>query len=671
MPSPPNARNTPLVLLLAWCVVVVYLGLQIVASFVEPSLWWGMHAPGFLPRGVAVVGWVAVFGLASAALAGRLGPAVDLTAWRTDARWLPLAVALAAGLAFWLLRVRHDFLGDAYALTQSLPVSDGSHPRQPLTQWVQRQLFVVLGPVVFQEGMKPDDVARLTVAWGSVLCGVVFTFVARGLGRELHALLPEDDRRVSAGAIALVFALQGWTLLFFGYLENYTFVALVLAAWTWLTVRSLRTGASLVPSVGLFVLAVGLHLSIAAFLPLPLLALGFHAARHRSARTVIAAAAVFGASAIGLHFGLRAIDPGFSLVERIAGVVAVARQDQGGGAGIEYLLSARHLLDWFNAQMLLGPVGTLVALLTALVVLTSSARRRVKALWRDPGALLLLAAGAWTVAAHWSTVEPALGYARDWDLFAPTSVFVGAATLFLVLRFTPRNAQRRVLAVALLLSTWHTGTWVGVNASPPRAAERFARLDLGLGRTEVVLARHHLQRDDETEARRWLRRALEVNPANNNAWAMLARLDDERGDVDRAIRALENARDALPRKPEYHRRLVEILTREGRTAERARALERWLEIEPDAPDRWLALARVRLELEDHDGIPVALERAAAGYEAAFDDRPRAEVAVRAGDCRAGLGHDDRAIAWYRRALELDPQNPTARARLASLGASPR
>jgi cytochrome c-type biogenesis protein CcmH/NrfG len=41
-----------------------------------------------------------------------------------------------------------------------------------------------------------------------------------------------------------------------------------------------------------------------------------------------------------------------------------------------------------------------------------------------------------------------------------------------------------------------------------------------------------------------------------------------------------------------------------------------------------------------------------------------------GEVRRQRGERDKAIAAYRRALELDPQNPEARRRLTELGALP-
>jgi len=666
-PTSTTSGSARVVLLVAWIFLVAYVGLQFVASTFDSTLW-GLHVPGFLPGGVGPIGWVALLVGGTLVVLGRI-PGFER--WTTSAprpRWGAAALAVVVLALLWSLRVRHDLLGDAYALTQSLPVSDGSHPRQPLTQWIQRQLFEWIGPWVYQEGMNPADVARRTVAWGSVLCGVAFVFVARGVGREI---VDAAQSKVSAGVVALVFVLQGWSLLFFGYLENYTFLATVLAAWILFTLRALRTGGGLASSSLLLVTAVGLHLSVAAFTPLLPLVWALHFVRHRAPRPLIEGVVSLVSGIVVLHLGLRAIDPGFSLLPRIADVIAVARQDQGGGAGLEYLLSAQHVVDWFNAQMLLGPVGSFVGLIVLIGIVVTPARHQLRGLLREPGVVVLAAAGLLAGAAHWSTVEPALGYARDWDLFAPTSVFVTAAATLLLLRFSPPVVGPRLMALALLLSLWHTGTWVALNASATWSVERFASLDLGLGRTEVVLARHHLQHGDDATARRWLRKALQVNPSNNNAWAMLADLDAEGGDVDRAIRALENARDARPRKPEYHRRLVELLSREGRNEALARALERWLAVDPAAPDRWLALAQVRLALGDQEGAMEALGRSVEGYETVFAAHPDVEVALRVADGHAGLGNTSEAIVWYRRALDLDPQNPTARARLATLGASPR
>ena len=67
-------------------------------------------------------------------------------------------------------------------------------------------------------------------------------------------------------SLALAFALlvaQGYIQLFFGYVENYTFVLLVLAAYTLAALRALAGRAPLLLPGALLVLALALHLSAA------------------------------------------------------------------------------------------------------------------------------------------------------------------------------------------------------------------------------------------------------------------------------------------------------------------------------------------------------------------------------------------------------------------------
>jgi tetratricopeptide (TPR) repeat protein len=646
----------------AWTVgllVGLYLMLVLQVMCLGPARFvlWGLHVPVFLPLWAAVGGWFLVASLVPWALFGR-SRHVEAIRLPGIPIWL---VAILAGAVFWILRSQQDLLGDAFPLIHSLPTGVDTHPRQPLTMWIQQQFFQLLGPMFDGSGLTPPEIARRTVAVGSVLCGVGFVFVARALAREIAGILPEDRRSAPVGWIGLLLGLQGWTLLFYGYLENYSFVALALAAMLWSVLRALRTGASLVPAVLFFVLAVGLHLSTVALGLVLALAILLHWLRHRGG-----VAAVFSIVALVLGFFLlqlllQSIEPGFAFLPAIERTLAVARQDQGGGAGLLYLTSIYHLNDWFNGQVLLGSVG--VFLLMPLVVIGV-----VGKVWRGlaPGAAVLLAFAGFIAVGHFATAEPALGYARDWDLFAPTVTFVVAAAIFALLRLAPVTVHRRLMIALLVFSIWQTGSWIALNASEARSVERFAHLPLGLGRTEVVLGRYHREKGNREEAMRWYERALRRNPANNTAWSLVSRMHEENGDTDLAVAALERALASRPRKPEYHERLISILIGANRPDDAAAALSRWLEIDPSDPDRWFRLAGLWDLAGNPQQASAALARASRGYQTIWPERSEAVLGVRIGDCEAGLDRVESAGQWYARALEVEPGHAPAHARLAVL-----
>ncbi len=649
----------------AWVLLAIalWLGLEILCLGPLRRVLWGSHIPVYLPRPLILAGWAVVLS-AAVVLARRPAPPARFPARLRALRIVrgsrpltALVTGAAAGLWFWLLRSRQDLLGDAVPLIRDLPHGLAHHPRQPLTQALQQGLYRWLSPLWStggDGGLAPHELAARTVALGSVLCGIAFVFLVRPFARELAAVAApsageeREDGATSAWFAALLLT-QGWTLLFYGYLENYTFVALALAAHATATLAWLRGRLGLWPSALLLATATALHVASVLALPAWLAVVAWRLARTARRGPVLRDLAVGLAFTAALGGWLQHRAGDYSWAGAVGRVLGLAREDQGGGQGLRYLLSLVHLNDWWNEQVLLGPISALALLVALLVwVLRRPTRPRI-------GLVYLWLAGASVAAAHFGISEPALGYARDWDLFAPSAILVTAAALATIGSLLAGPVRPRVLALLLLLSVWHTGTWIALNTSAERSAARFADLPLGLGRTEVVLGNWHLRRGRPQEAERWFRRALLRNPLNNNACALLAALRARAGDFDRASEWMERAVEIRPRKPEYRQRLVALYDEAQRPQDAVEALRDWLRLDPGSAERWWELARREHALGRPEQAREALTRARSLMLDRWQQGTRsAEDALRLGDLAAGVGDLDDARNWYRQARELDP-----------------
>jgi len=141
--------------------------------------WWGLHVYGYLPAvwlwfGLAVV--AASLALLNPAVARRLEPAGQAVVPRP---WLwPAALALVGLVGFWLLRVRHLFLGDASVMVVNVARGEAFHPRAPLSAVIQQQVYR-LGSALVPGGDLPlRGRVREALAVGSVLAGALFLPVA-------------------------------------------------------------------------------------------------------------------------------------------------------------------------------------------------------------------------------------------------------------------------------------------------------------------------------------------------------------------------------------------------------------------------------------------------------------------------------------------------------------
>ena len=135
---------------------------------------------------------------------------------------------------------------------------------------------------------------------------------------------------------------------------------------------------------------------------------------------------------LGLDRVLAAMSPGFSLWKAASGIFATATSDQGGGSGLAYIFSGVHLRDLLDEQYLIGPLG---AVFFVPAVFHSFNRLR-----RDFSAAFLALTGLVVLLACWITAEPALGYARDWDLFSPVGIVFTVGGLYFLL---PRSEYLR------------------------------------------------------------------------------------------------------------------------------------------------------------------------------------------------------------------------------------
>jgi hypothetical protein len=374
-------------------VIIAVFGVALQAAAMGPlrDTFWGFHLYAFMPVWTPVLGLIVV--VAAAWLLLWRG-------WRrTDAPSSPLLDRLSAALPgavatglfavlFWLLRSRQTLLGDGHPLTLNLPKGQSFHPREPLAMWFQQVLYRALSGAFKGTDVSAQEAAHGTVAVGSVLAGVVFVVSMLLLGRALaHDVRRRTASPSSAGSLALLVSLvlvcQGYSVLFYGYVENYTYYILMVGLYLLVSVIYLKRPLPLsVPAVVL-VCGIGVHLSSVCLIPsfLLLAALGLIPAGRRI--DALIGLAVFAAGAVLLDRLLGVLSPGYTLWYGIDHIIGVARTTQGGGAGISYIFSRTHLRDFVNEQYLIGPVAAVLFIHAFLHAIrprrrvSSAGRRRV------------------------------------------------------------------------------------------------------------------------------------------------------------------------------------------------------------------------------------------------------------------------------------------------------
>ncbi len=546
----------------------VFLVFQALGAGPLRTTFWGFHLLAFVPvaaaagvfaASLAVLAWLV---LAPTETAPRFMAPLERAAASRLA--LPvLAVAMTAALV--LFRSHQTVLGDALPLITDLPAGATFHPREPLTMLVQSTVYGWFShgkALPTAEGVATATTSAQTV---SIVCGALFILVAFDLVRSIFqpptpaaSTAPDKARQrlaasgrnatILLGTLAL--GLQGYALLFFGYLENYAVDALLIAVVLATGVRVLAGRLPLAVPLVAAVLAFGLHLSQIALLPALAILVGFELrspTRRQAAWRDLAIAAL---GVVVLDRFLASRPGGMSLWAAAQNILATATNDQGTGGGIGYVLSARHSRDFLNDQFLMGPWAAALFVPGALFAW----RRRA---FSDRRLVFLAIAAASYLVASWITADPQLGYPRDWDIFAPAGVAYTVAGLALWNAATRSPfTWWRILASVVVLSGLHLAVWVALNHSEPRAMARFATLPLGLGRTEMVLGNWYRRQGNNDEAERWLRRSVEASPRNANSWAFLGQIAADRQDFQGVIAAYTKAVALRPDKLVFRHNLV-------------------------------------------------------------------------------------------------------------------
>ncbi len=611
--------------------------------------WWGFHLAAFAPTPLVVAVVVILLGALAWFLFGS-AELPDSPLFLNRPARTTVVVALVGGALFWGFRSEQRLLGDAQPLATDLVGGQNFHPRQPLTYRLQQSLYQQLDSIFAREGREPVDVAHRTVAVGSVVAGMLFCAVAMGLGGTIAG-----SGTLASLLVALLLVSQGFALLFFGYVENYTFYTLAIGMFVLEALLYLRGRTSLMAPGLTLLLAVALHLSAVALVPAFAVLAGHGLTNHR--RDTLRDLGLLAVGTVGTHFILSQMFVDYGLTVGVRDLLEIARRDHGGGAGLSYTWSATHLRDFFNSQWLLGPVSALVA--TATLV-HGFARG-----WREPEARFLAVATLTFLAGSFLMSEPLLGYARDWDLFAPAGVVYATTVAYFVARHGV--SRERVLLLLLAVSATHTTLWVANNHVEARALERFKTLPLGLGRTQVVVGNWYYRHQETAQAQQWFHAALEENPYNANAFGLLGAVQAGEGNLEEAAASFQNAVGLRPDKQVFRNNLVAALMELDRAPEALPHL-RWLVNKLPNQITYLRL----LEQVLTGGEPaskattandelrqVRLQLLAHLEQQLVANSNDVSALIEAGILMHRLGHASDAVALLRRAQELAPNHPRA------------
>lgn len=566
-------------------------------------------------------------------------------------------VSLLSLIFFWSLRAKTPLLGDGYLRGGEIQIG---------------KLFSITEPLDFYLHLV---VSRLSGLDGYTTYGVL-SCIAGALYIFMVLLICDlwSENNKEKLLIFSILATMGSTQLFFGYVESYSFLYVALTGYIFFSLRYLKKGRGLIWPYFLFLLATGFHLSALFVLP-SLVYLTFatfaqaEGSEHRGAKltNALSLVCVIIISGVGVYL-LRSYSPQVS-----SGSILIHPL---GSADSSYsFLSLPHILDFLNHQLLISPVGVVLWLAILLFRRWINFRENVVKF------LVLMMLGSFAFAL---IIDPKLGYARDWDLFAFVGLgvtFLGSYLLIGLLRILhqktsmpiqhellkDRNEKKgevdhkphgvwlsQVTSILIVTSLISTLPYILVNASQERAIARFEDLlktdkkGAALG-YEILACFFRDKGEDERTIRLW-EKAISIDP-NPRYFATLGNAYIRLKEYDKAIEAYDRSIKMGPQNPGIHRvyrNLSTTLAKVGRYDEAVVQLKRAISLRPQEAEYYDILGNILGKAE-------RFEEALPYFEMVLSLKPDdVSVYKSLGICYFAMGEIEKARGYLERYLKTAP-----------------
>lgn len=385
------------------------------------------------------------------------------------------AVAIAALVIFWLGRLPIFLMGDSYSIIENI-----GNDLPVIFKWSEIGAIYLADSVAQILPIKGSKLGEYAYGIISVVSGAATVYLFCALAFEL------SNRAAGRMLIFCLSIFAGWMVLFFGYTENYPVLWPFMTAYIYFGVRYLNHKGNLIPPTLMLLLALILHMQVIFFLisyPVLVAARGRGAQLYHRFKKRLWGAAALAAIAAAVIFVQKyqsSLELRLYIIPFLKGRPSYPDY---------YLFSTAHLLDIVNQLLLLAP------LLPLLIVL---GRRGWRSLYKDKinVFLMLLSLGGFCFL---FILDPKLGMARDWDLFA----LCGLPPMLLFARNAVNMAKTlsAVYPALVLISLVMVMPYVATNLNRQPAVDYYKyalNLDLPRSRTGLVILRRMALAENDT-----------------------------------------------------------------------------------------------------------------------------------------------------------------------------
>ncbi|MFC1563191.1 tetratricopeptide repeat protein [candidate division KSB1 bacterium] len=436
--------------------------LQVISGFFPDNFFWGIDYWRYLPYGFFFIILFIIFCTVIFWFSGEW-----LDVFRDSIKnfiltkpriLIALIFAIFSAVFFYLFRVKLFLLGDGYLHIRNITIGIYLIVAEPLDILLHSLVYKLLFPIASID-------AAQTYVFVSIACGIIFIFFSayliEYLGDTFH------QRWITFFALCT----SATMLLFFGYVESYTIVTVLLAGFFIGGLRSIKKNISpLIPSF-LLGLSISTHTSAVILIP----ALFCLWIRYFHILPTVKRRVLSGFVGVGLFVFPILITVIIFIVKKIPSAKFINQFLKGRNIlpfssldktiDTAYsMFSFFHFLDMFNELFLVAPLFFI-----GMVIIY---RYRKKLLVHPDHRWLFLAIASMMYIICLSVFNLKIGASQDWDLFSPMAIPLTLFTMRSIFLVVPRLNRRELslLAIFLLL---HIIPWLLVNANSNWSLKRF------------------------------------------------------------------------------------------------------------------------------------------------------------------------------------------------------
>jgi len=496
-------------------VLLTFLTAVLLASLIPLKSFWGINHLYYYPFYAAIV-----FGLLGLAVIflprfEKISNFIEKTAGNYAAIKPSIRVVITSIVAlvlFYLFRTKVYTLGDGYLRVYHISQDLMYNYTEPLDFYLHAVSFK------FLSGIANISAESIYVRY-SIICGTIFAAFLCLFDFENENILD------SAWLKLLIFSFGG-VQLFFGYVESYSLIYPVSILFVLYGYRFYHTNKGALSLSLLIVVALSSHLMGAILLPayLYLIIRDFakRGIRNNLSRIIgpsllilaVVILALFDYRDWKLTSELRT--PFFDRFLPLAGKYGI--------------FSFPHFIDIANELLLVLP--GLIVLLPFLAGVKNDKRSKTGLF-----AILVVSAGLFVL-----TIDPQLGFARDWDLFAVPVAIIGTAILMQYLyngRFRSLSHKAKITAVGFGIIM--TGLWIATNASESRQLDRAEDILMQTNKSQgyglELLAHHYSEKRNDPKTALRILNKITGDARNARVMYKIARLEFKSEHYQKALAA--------------------------------------------------------------------------------------------------------------------------------------